>query len=190
MIKHPNIPTLADPQLLDLVLLEIRTKLAAQLTWVDNAYGKARLQRTVEQGREVKVPTVYIGQKDYMELLPDQHNGNTFFFDVEDGQDIVQIGVKVWEYKAKVGFVLWFNLRDIYPDDWQESSIENVKREVVNAFQGLRLVNSVLRIRKIWENSDNVYKGYTHKELKTQHRMHPFGTIRVDFEMKYNDKVC
>ena len=189
MIKAPTIPVLTQPKLIDLALLEIQTGLVVKLSWLDKAYGKAQKQSKIIDKRARKYPAVYIGEENYLKVFPDGHIGNFIFFDVEDGAEIAHTGRKIQDYKAKVGMIVWFDFRDVYPADWKLKTVENVKFDVLNAFTTLTLPNSQIQIQKSWEEADNIYKGYDHKEIDNKFLMRPFGGFRIDFDMKYTDKV-
>lgn len=185
MIKAPTIPTLIDPKLIDVVLLEIQTGLAGKLSWLNHAFGKAQMLSELKDNRIIKSPSVYIGKEDYLSVFPDSHIGNFIFFDVDDGQQISNTGRKVQDYRAKVGLIVWFDFRTVYPTDWKNRTVENVKSDVVDAVNSLRLVSSQIRMTTYWETAERVYKGYTDKEIKNQFYMRPFGGFRIDLDMKY-----
>lgn len=190
MIQNPTIPTLAEPRLIDAVLLELQTAFASGLSWLNNAYGKAqRLVKAVE-GKTYYYPSVYAGSTEYLTVFPDEHLLNHCFFDVEDVE-----GFNNWQKNgysqltAKVGIVFWFDYRDVYPADWQSRTIENVKRDVLRIITTTRLENQArFTPENFYEQAENIYKGYTHKEIQTQFLMRPYGGFKIEGTLLFNEK--
>jgi len=189
MIKMPTIPQPVDPKLIDVALLEIQTALTSKLSWLNHAFGKAQKLVELKEKRQVKFPAVYIGKEDYLKMFPDSHIGNFTFFDIEDGQDIAHMGRRVQDYRTKGGLIVWFDFRTVYPNDWQQRTIENVKFDVIEAIKDTTLVQSQIRMSKSWERAEAIYKGYTDKEIDNQFLMRPFGGFRIDFDIKYFDRL-
>lgn len=190
MTGTPKIPELVEPVLIDAALLEIQMLLVDKLEWLDHAFGKAKQLKEVRADKSLVVfPSVYIGQQDYFKVFPDEGIGNFTFFDIEDGETFKQIGRKNADLRTKFGLIVWFDFRNVYPDDWQNKSVENVKAELLTVIRSNPLKSSTIKINRILDRADNVYRGYTHKEIDYQFYMRPFGGFRIEGEINYLEKV-
>ena len=76
------------PQLFDTVISDINNCMAAELTWLTNTFGRARKIIKVIDGKEYRIPAVYIGSGNYREMLPDSMLGNYSFFWMPDTQTL------------------------------------------------------------------------------------------------------
>ncbi len=185
-----QVPTLANPTLFDAAILPLRTHLVTELSWLNIAYGKSELRVNVVNGQPIRMPSVYTGKQEYMLVFPEDHQNNFCFFDVEDGEEL-QTPDQAGYVKLKMGIVFWFDYRKIYPDDWQNQSIENVKKLVLDALRLPTNGGGAIRLKKVYHEADNIYKGYTHKEIKQQFLMRPYGGFRIECEFKYMEHgVC
>ena len=191
MISTPTIPTLTAPKLIDVVLGEFQTDLAAGLAWLDHSFGKAQIMKEVRDGREVVFPGVYVGQRDYLKVFPDEHIGNFSFFVVEDGETINYFR-KSSDIQTRFGLVIWFDFRAVYPSDWQTRTIDNVKEDFLRAFAASSFRPGVqISVDKIFERPGNVYREFTDKEIEAQYCMRPWGMIRADGVIRFNQKaIC
>ena len=195
MIRPPQIPVLADAKLIDAALAKVQTSLIGSLSWLNHAFGKAQQLKETEKTntypykKTVVFPSVYVGGIDYRKAFPDAHLGNFSFFDVSDKVEIIRSSRHNTEFKSEVGFVLWFDYRKVYPADWEQRTIENIKVEVLAAFRTMVLTESSIAITGTYERATSIYKGYTDREIKDQFLMRPYGGLRVDFTLKYSEKT-
>ena len=185
----PQIPVLEDPKMLDYALQEIQILLGTRLTWLTYVFGKAERKVEMKDGKKVVFPAVFSGGKDYLKVFPDSKIGSFAFFDIEDGSEIISDSKIVSEVKSKISLILFFDYRTVYPDDFEERSIEHVKQQVVEFFRSTTFQFSQIRMEKIYEHATNVYKGYTDREIEDQFTMRPFGVLRVEGFIKYNEKT-
>lgn len=191
MISTPVIPTLTAPKLIDAVLAEFQADLVAGLTWLDHAFGKAQVMKGLKDGKEIVYPGVYTGGKDYLKVFPDEHIGNFSFFVIEDGE-AVNYFRKSSDIQTKYGLVIWFDFRAVYPADWQQRTIDNVKEDFLRAFAAMSFRQGVqIGIDKIFERPANVYREFTNMEIETQYCLRPWGMIRAEGTIRFNQKaVC
>lgn len=186
-MRTPQVPTLIDPQLIDKAFMEIQTSLVAKLDWLDHAFGKAQRLKEQVEGKTVIYPGVYVGQEEYLNVFPDEHIGNFTFFDSYDGEDLDHKGRGNISFSAKFGLIVWFDYRTVYPNDWQQRTIENVKAEVIDAMKRTLTSLSSIRMTHTWERSEDIYKGYTDKEIRQQFLMRPFGGFRIEGNIIFNE---
>lgn len=187
MIRNPITPTLIDPKLIDVALAEIQEELTSSLDWLDVAHGKAVLRKYM-QDKNVKIrPEVYVGGTEYLAVFPDSHLGNFSFFSVQDGEQINSHSFGNLRFSTEVGLIFWFDYRTVYPADWRSKTIDNVKFDIITAIKTFRLRRSKIELLRNWELGDNIYKEYSDREIESQFLMRPFGSIRFDIKMTYNE---
>lgn len=187
MIGVPQIPTIIDPKLLDLAFLEIQGKLVSKLSWLEHAFGKAQAIVSDNGGRTTYTPSVYTGDKEYLPVFPDDQVGNSSFFEVFASTELDHQAGFITEFTADVGCIFWYDLRKVYPLDWEQRTNEHVKDEVLTAFKEMNLYSCGLRVTNIWDKASQIYRGYTHPEIQDQFLMRPFGGFRVDMKIKFWD---
>lgn len=186
MRRHSNsrqerAPKTDSPELLDRIIGNMQDGLAFGLPWLDKAYGRAeRLVKFDAAGRRIYTPNVYGGGNDYIPVTPDAEVGNFCFFWVEDPQQVdwernVSIGLK-----ATFSVIFWLDFRTIFND----SSIrdkETVKRQILNLLNGgFWLRAGSIRINRVYELVENIYRGFSLDETENLFLMHPFGGFRFE----------
>lgn len=200
MIDNRPIFVPANPQGIDLPLMTIQKALIdcfgvqnkgneeRRFSWLDKSFGKAERRLKEINGRNTYYPSFHVkGQ--YLSLFPDEHIGNFTWFDVLDPIEVNQLSpYSQSRFTANVGLVFWWNYKIVFPDTWQSETIENVKAFFIRFFSSAEMNGVTTTIQNIEERTQNIYTGYTHNELRTQYLMHPYGAIRVNFELKYTEK--
>lgn len=188
MIRIAEVPTPINPVLIDKALIEIQSNLSG-ISWLNHAFGKAQKGTRIHKERQVFFPSVYVGGKDYMQVFPDSHIGNFSFFCVEDGDVVNYAGFKsIKDFTASIGLVVWYDFRTVYESDWEERTIEHAKNEVIQLLKSMNLTKSRIQIKRIYDEADNIYKGFTHDEIDRQFLMRPFGGFRIDIDLVYWEK--
>lgn len=188
MIRTADMPTPADPQLIDVALVELQAVLLDGLSWLSKAYGKAERRVREVDSRSRYYPAAYVHTKDYVSLLPDEHIGNFVWFDVEDSQEVDYVPRGWSELRSRAGLVFWFDYRTIYPNDYHTRTIENVKSEVLRLLTTTTLQNSTLTVQSFDERAESVYRSYSIDEVKNQLLMRPYGAFRLNALLRYREK--
>ena len=184
-----TIPSKTDAKLLDVPCDLIAAKLAARLSWLDNAYGKC--ETYIEgKGRERSVyPVIFTGGntgRKMLKLLPDNKLGNFCFIDTADSQKISITGGGI-QVECPIEIIFWFDYRKIYADD-QNRTIENVKFEVLDALRyGVPNVVIELNSMKINEGDFNIYKNYDKLEAIKGYLKRPYGGFSVSTTIIYQE---
>lgn len=158
-------PAYASPKLIDLELLKIQRKLEA-LSWL-TVYGRSR--KMVDGN--IIYPAVYIGHTKYKSLLPDKSNYS--FFVVDDPQEYEFNPNMKGTLTIKLNLLVWFNISQV--ESLDERNTEMVKEELLNI-----LKSSNFEISRIYENADNIFKGFTLKEVESQYMMYPYAGFRFE----------
>lgn len=189
MAYTPTAATITSPQLLGNLFGRINTHLKTQLLWLDRAYGKAERLTAIQDGAQIVYPGVYANTTsgiEYTNLLPDGHIGEYSFWVVEDGWNLDEWNqISKNKYNITASLIFWYNLKNVYPLTWKANDNQNVIREVFTALASMG--EQWIRINpvRIWEETPNIYRGFTHQEILNQFRMRPYGGFRIEMSIQY-----
>lgn len=188
-----------NPVLLDKILQDIQKSLTEKLRWLNHAFGKAyKLVEHRTDGNKFIYPAAYIGNGEYASLLPNDNFGNFSWFDIYDPQQITQVMQSLPQYTFSGAIIFWYNLSSIYPDKTVLYT-EEIKDEIIRVLTtpGLITTTGKLIIKDIYENFENIYRGYsiekiynnyTYKgegiqDIDKQFFMYPYAGIRIEFSL-------
>lgn len=188
-----------NPVLLDKILQDIQSALVKRLTWLDHAFGKAyRLVEHRRDGSKFIYPAAYAGDGEYISLLPNDNFGNFSWFDVYDPQQITRVVQSSPQYTFNGAIVFWYNLSSIYSDKTVLYT-EEIKDEIMRVLTAPGLITSTGRliIKDIYENFENLYRGYSIEKIYNnftytgegiqsidkQFFMYPYAGIRIEFTL-------
>jgi len=177
--------------LIDDAISTVNATLLANLTWLDNAYGKIqRMKGKDAKGKDITYPGVYVGEgngtyNDYESVLPDEKLGNYCYWEVSDPTeyDVHNRNFQV-RFNFKISF--WFNWIDIFgADNYKAASIEEVKLIILNVLAASQYTRSVETF-KVYEDANSIFQNFTnqgyissydHKLIQGQFMMKPFGGV-------------
>ena len=185
-----------NPVLLDKILQDIQTTLMDKLSWLDYAFGRAyKIIEHRPDGGKFVYPAVYNGNGEYVSLLPNDNLGNFSWFDIYDPQ-VIEQNIRQFTYKGAI--VFWYDLSSIYPDA-NALYTEETKNEIINVLTAKGFITTVgrLSISRVYENFENIYKGYALEkiynnyqysgediqELDKQFFMYPYAGLRIEFDL-------
>ena len=188
-----------NPVLLDKIIQDIQDSLKKRLNWLDLAFGKAhKLVEHRRDGDKFIYPAAYIGNSEYVSLLPNDNFGNFCWFDIYDPQLITQVVQSTPQFSFSGAIVFWYNLNSIFADA-DVLYTEEIKDEIIRALTTPGLIKQTgrLSITKVFERFENIYKGYSIEkiynnysykgegiqDIDKQFFMHPYAGIRIEFEM-------
>lgn len=174
-----------EPVLLDKIIQDIQDSLQERLKWLDVIFGKAhKLVEHRVEGDKFIYPAAYIGNSEYMSLLPNDNFGNFAWFDIYDPQNIFNVAQSNPQFSFNGAIVFWYNASTIYADT-DTMYTEEIKNEIITALTTPRLIKQTGRlvISHIYERFENIYKGYDIQSIDKQFFMHPYSGIRVEFEI-------
>lgn len=190
-MEYTKAPIINNPVMIDRVIGEIQTALVANLDWLDAAFGRAqRLVKILPTGKRITTPNVYCGGSgkgvnDYIEVSPDSQIGNFSFCLVDDPQTMDwRQGVQM-EQRAPFSLIFWFDLRRVFNSTTNRNT-EYLKAqilEILNGRAGWILSDGRLRINKIYEQAENIYRGFSITEIDNQYLMHPYAGFRFEGEI-------
>ena len=188
-----------NPVLLDKVIQDIQRKLDAGLSWLDYAFGRAyKLVEHRDDGSKMTYPSVYVGNSEYVSLLPNDELGNFCWFDIYDPQVITLSSPSLPLLSFDGAVIFWMNLDTIFPEN-SALYLEEVKNEILQILTGPGVIQNGGRIEltKIYERFENIYKNYslervynnyTYKgegsqAMDKQFFMHPYAGLRFEFKI-------
>lgn len=183
--------------MVDRIIGKIQEGLAANISWLDVAFGRAQRLIKVIDGKRWITPNVYCGnvvgkgKNDYIEVTPDSHIGNFSFFVLEDPETLKWNPGQQTEFKAPFSLIFWFDLRRVYNSATNRNT-ERLKAEilhVLNGRAGWLLNDGRITINRCWESAQNIYRGFTLDETDNQFLMHPFGGFRFEGVLEF-DEIC
>lgn len=187
------------PVLLDRVLQELRQTLLNKLSWLDLAFGRAyKVVHSLDDGGKFIEPAVYNGNGEYLSMLPNDNFGNFCWFDIYDPQQLQVIVTGQPRVTFTGAIVFWYDLRDIAGDQ-DFLYTEEVKNQIITTLSsaGILQTNGSLRIYTVYEDFENIYRGYTLSKVYNeylykgediqaydkQYFMYPYAGLRVEFEL-------
>lgn len=188
-----------NPVLLDKIIQDIQETLTKKLKWLQYAFGRAyKLVQHEKGGSKFIYPAAYIGNSEYVSLLPNDNFGNFCWFDIYDPQEITTVVRSLPQFTFSGAIVFWFDLNSIFADA-DAMYTEEIKNEIIQVLTGPGLIkeHGKLTINRIYERFENIYKGYAIEkiynnlsykgeeiqELDRQFFMHPYAGLRFEFTM-------
>lgn len=185
-----NVAYKQKPVLLDRVLQNMQKSLLDKLSWLNYAFGKSYKIVDYRDGGKVVYPAAYNGSGEYMSLLPNDTLGNFSWFDIYDPQDVIDNIQSRPQLTFNGALVFWFDLSSIYEDD-SVMYTEEVKNEILKLLTtpGFAGASSKISIDRIYENPENIYKGYLRageipENIDKQFFMYPYAGLRIEFTIK------
>lgn len=184
-----NAPIMRDAILVDAMISELQSHLAANLPWLDAAFGRAQRLTKRINGKQIITPNVFCGgwnghgENDYIEVSPDSKIGNFCFFEVSEPEIVDWNYRQLMNIETPFSLIFWFDTRRVF-DEASNRDISHLKNAILtllNGTSGMILHNGGrLTINRIYERAENIYRGYTLSEIDNQYLMHPFAGLRFD----------
>jgi len=184
-MANPNPANITIKKLIDSPAAEISAALEANVSWITKAYNKIE----VKEDNRGRFPVVFTGRKSnkgYLNLMPDSKLGNFSFIEIGEKQKIKQFAGSI-ESTYDISIIFFFNFSDVYGVDANERTIENVKDEILTFFRRYPFATCNIRINEVVEGAKNVYSNYSHREIRNQFNMRPYGCFKISGELKAID---
>ena len=168
-----RIPIKSHPALFDRVIGYVQTGLADNLPWLNFAFGKAERLVKNYNGKRVYSPNLYVGKNEYELITPDSGIGNYCFFTLDEPEDVSwEVGDRT-QVEAPFSLIVWVDMRTLETDD--ERNTEAIKQDILRTLNGkLWMKEGRIRIDKVWEKAENIFKGFTLDEVDNQFLMQPY----------------
>ena len=179
--------------MIDKAIGDIQTGLTNGLPWLNVAFGRAqRLAKKMPNGKTYYTPNVYCGgwnghgDNDYIEVMPDSFIGNFCFFTVDDPEHLDWAANVEMKQRVPFSIIFWFDCRTLFNNP-RIRNTEYVKvqiLDILNGRSGFLLRTGTIRINKIYERADNIYRGFSYDEIENQYLMHPYAGFRFEGELE------
>lgn len=170
--------TLDSPKFLDIALNEINDKLKLKFSWLSEAFGRAERYTEKHQDSISEYPAIYSGNNQYIKLFPDATIGN-FSFVVSDSFEVKEIKYQAINGTSNIDFVFWFDFRSVYPENFETRDVMNVIWDVMKFFNETSFSNCHINVQGYDTRVDEIYKGFSHNEIKDQFSMRPYGCFKM-----------
>lgn len=191
--KDPLTPLILNPVNIDLPIQEMQLALA-EMGWLEKSLGRSWLAyRKDAAGRTIIYPEVWQGPEraDLLNCMPNDNLKSQSFFKVEDPVEVLDFSPGQFsKMRASVSIIFWFRLDYISRRDPDYRFIEQLKAQVQRVISDMTFSaesEASVTILRIWEEADNVFRGYTIDKTKDQELVHPFGGFRFDCDLFYNE---
>ena len=183
----PSVPKPENPAFLDVVIGELQDVLKLKLSWLKHSFGKCQRLTKIRENREYYYPAIHLKRGEYVSLLPEQTLGNFSFFVISDPQNIDFNKNQFNTIKPKFSIIFWFNLDTIILNS-NDRNIEALKAQILRVLtRETFLKKGTFTIEQIYEQSENIYKGFSLKEVDTQFLMQPYGGLRFEGELTFRE---
>jgi hypothetical protein len=142
-------------------------------------------------------PAVYQStSKDYLNMLPnDNWKPGYGFFDVSDPQEILhdkeENGPQVWPtFQANLSIIVYVDVSRLYttPGDYRYVK-QVIKEQLLDILhRKLTTLQGFYTSKRMYEKEiEQIYKGYTVKEVDRQYLQIPYYGLRIEGEVIYQD---
>lgn len=158
--------------MIDDTVKRICDTLADKIDWLDYSFGRSF---ELINGDGSHYPAVHLSGNEYESVLPNDGLGNFSFFEVEDPHSLVDNSMKV---KFNGNLIFWFNLNSIYGTIGNSLNIDALRKQIIEALSNRFHMHATIKINGIYEKAENIFKGYSLKQIDTQYLMLPFYGFR------------
>ena len=183
------VPKSEDPQLLDIIIVKMQEDLKNQLSWLNYSFG--RCQKLVRQKKDTPdyfYPAIHVGNRKYVNVFPETALRNFSFFNIEDPTTYKELAGGSSMFSAKCSVIFWVNL-DLIFGAKKDRDAEHVKIQIMDVLKELRYIDGRFSFTKIFETAENIYQGFSIKEVESQFLMQPYAGFRFEGILHYN-KLC
>jgi len=183
-----NAQILDSPKFLDIALSEINAKLKLEFSWLNEAFGRAERYTKRLGDKIIEYPAIYSSGNHYIELFPDLKIGN-FSFVISDQFDIKETKYQAINGSSEIEFIFWFDFRAVYPNNFETRNVVNAIYDVMDFFNKTSFSKSDIMISSYDTRVDEIYKGFSHNEIKDQFSMRPYGCFKIKTKI-YLKETC
>jgi hypothetical protein len=184
--KNPLTPLIADPKGIDKPIQDIQQALAA-LGWLEKSFGRTWQAYEKIDGKEVIYPETWQGEKmDLLNVMPNDNLKAQSFITINEPSEILNFRPGQYSrFRTMINVIVWFNLDQIFETvDYRHTEL--LKSTMMTALSTMLFDgNGAIKVSRIWEQAENVFKGFTIDRVKRQELVHPYGGFRFECELTY-----
>lgn len=183
----PAAPKSILPIFTDKPISEMQDALISKLTWLNHAFGRCQRLIALKDGGNYFYPGIHIESGQYINVFPNSELGNFSFFHIIDPQKIEFNQRSYNKVSANYALIFWLNLDKIFISS-TERNTEVVKAQILQTLtRELYLKSGSITVNNIYEQAENIYKGFSVKEIESQFLMQPYAGFRFEGEMIFNE---
>lgn len=177
-MRQINEQVKSNPRLADKVIEALKSGLLDRLSWLDQAFGRVWKITNIIDGRRYVDPCIYTTGNKYESLVPSADLGNYCFFTLNDPTEVGEYGVVT----QSLSMILWVDLNRCYTEGNRRDT-ENIKEEVLAAIDDIGISGGSVSVAMVYEEPQNVFRGFTLDETQNQFMTHPYAGFRFDMTM-------
>lgn len=182
----PIAPRPLIPIFTDKLICELQDYLIENLNWLDHAFGRCQRLITLKDGRSYYYPGIHIESGKYINVFPTSEFGNFSFFHIADPQRVEFNSHSFNRVWANYALIFWFNLDSIFTTT--ERNTEVMKAQIIQILtRNIYLKSGSITVNNIYEQAENIYKGFSIKEIESQFLMQPYAGFRFEGEIYFNE---
>lgn len=170
-----------NPVLFERIFADFNTAAIPNISWLNEAFGRAYTVESKTYGGLTFVePAVYVDNGEYLSMLPNDTYGNFSFFILDDPQTYAIQPNGRGLIEANGSIIFWFNLESVYSgDDLLKQASENIKLELIRFITTPGLIKTGrIELLRVEEKPNNVYNGYSLKNVESQYLTYPYHGFR------------
>lgn len=174
-----------DPINLDAAIQEIQKALKTGIPWLSRAYGRARVIPEKLNDKTVKLPKVYYGKGEYLNILKNDTVPASSWFQVtgpEEPTEYTSQNPSI-PHTCPIALIVWMDFKRMKLDIQDYYHLEVYKNDV---FKLLNKYPNVKITRVYDENADDIFSEYTHEVDTDQFLTYPKAGLRFEFDLTYN----
>lgn len=166
-----------NPTLADKVIEAAKTALSG-VWWLDQCFGRAwRITKRLN-GANITEPCIYTTGNSYESLVPSNDLGNYSFFLLGDPNTVDYSYSRI---DTPYSLIVWCDLRKCFSNgDTNRRDTENLKAELMNALGNVAVKGGRISLSRIYEEANNVFRGFTLDETVNQYLMQPYAGFRIE----------
>lgn len=172
-----------DSRLFDAAVAQIQIRLAKNIGWLDNIFGLTETLIERKDGKSFTSANVYTRKGRYIQVMPCAELGNFCFFYLRDPQTIWEKSASV--VKSPFSVVFWYKVDEV-SSSVATRNREAVKEQIIAVLGEYHLKGVTYTLGNIYEQPQNVFKGYDYDPKENQFLMHPYAGLRIDGELRVN----
>jgi hypothetical protein len=187
MINIPTVPKPTTPAFFDKIVVQVQDTLKAKLSWLNYSFGRSQKLIRKQGDKEYYYPGVHIRAEEYQSVEPNNDLGNFSFFILSDPQEVDFNPHTTNNVKAKYALIFWLKLDTVFPNSTDRDT-ETLKADILKILtRELFLTFGRLSVTSIQEDSKNIYKEYSLKEVESQYLMQPYAGFRFEGDLLLNE---
>jgi hypothetical protein len=182
------VPKPENPEFLDIIIVQIQDTLKEKLSWLNYSFGRCQKMAKTVDNKQHFFPAVHIGFGEYRSVFPDESLGNFSFVSISDPQEIKFVPKTFNDATFTYSLVFWLNLNKIFAGE-KDRNAEAIKAQILSILtRQTYLTSGRITVDRIYEEAENIYKGYSIKEIETQFLTQPFVGFRFEGKMTLVEK--